>query len=270
MRALHRGWSAPALRHALERLATRPLLPDEFRLLKAWADAADKITIRHTILLETTDPEVITRLASTRRGRQLITRTHSPRTVEVDPTQLDRLTQRLIAQEGIPPKRETTTADPLPLDDSHSATAHLLTAIRVYQQLGDHLPLPVRIPQAVLDTLIASATPQDLATARLAAERTLDQLQPLLDGRAPFPPWIDTELPLTDIHQLITEALATGTFLDIDYYAASTDRLTHRLVEPYRLEGQSEDATPLLPHRLLPPGPVRAHLPSRSNTGHKE
>jgi hypothetical protein len=121
IKALHRGWSPPALLDALNRLANRPLTPQEITLLHAWTELADRVTIHHATLLETTDPDIINRLASTRRGRALIHRTLSPRAIVVDSIRLDQLVRRLTEQEGVPPKevgsrtyevREETRASP--------------------------------------------------------------------------------------------------------------------------------------------------------------
>src|SRR5262249_13040989 len=84
IRALHRGWAPVALVEALNGLAERPLNQEEKALLQAWTEAADRMVIHYATVLETNEPEIITRLASTRRGRELIHRTLSPRAVIVD------------------------------------------------------------------------------------------------------------------------------------------------------------------------------------------
>ena len=219
----------------------------ERKLLRHWAEQAGRLTIRPAMLLETSEPQVITRLASTRRGKALIQRTLSPRAVVVDPARLEQLVRRLIEQEGAPPQllisNEQLAKDGAGSLDSAGA-AHVWLALQVVQGLGRHIRLPVRTPQALLDRLAALATPADLAAAEIAAEQTLAALHPLFDGRAPFPPWSDDGLPEADSLPVIEAALAEGHNLDLHYYAASTDRLTHRLVEPYRLEWQGD--TPYL------------------------
>jgi hypothetical protein len=102
-RALHRGWSAPALLDALGRLAERPLTGQEKAALRAWAEAAGRMAVRRLTVLEVTDPAIISRLAATRRGRSLIVRSLSPRAVIVDEARLDQLLRRLTQQEGVPP-----------------------------------------------------------------------------------------------------------------------------------------------------------------------
>jgi hypothetical protein len=104
--ALHRGWSPQALLDALNRLAQWPLTGQETDLLRTWTDFAGRMTIGPAVLLETTDPDIITRLASTRRGRALIHRTLSSRAVVVNPAKLPQLIRRLTEQESVPPKAE--------------------------------------------------------------------------------------------------------------------------------------------------------------------
>ncbi len=55
-------------------------------------------------------------------------------------------------------------------------------------------------------------------------------------GRIPFPPWPEEGLPVEESLALIRQALAEGQALEMDYYTAGRDVLTHRVVEPYRLE----------------------------------
>jgi hypothetical protein len=55
-------------------------------------------------------------------------------------------------------------------------------------------------------------------------------------GRVPFPPYPEDGLPLAESLALIRQALAAGQALEMDYYTAGRDVITHRVVEPYRLE----------------------------------
>jgi hypothetical protein len=253
-RALHQGWSAPALLDALDGLAERPLTGQERATLRAWAEAAERTTIRRLTVLETSDPEVISRLASTRRGRSLIVRTLSPRAVVVDEARLDQLVRRLARQEGVPPAVGSKRAMPTSYPTSYSllptpgpsGAAHAWLALKVYQGLGRFIRLPARTPQALLEHLAALADPsgQALAAAETAAEAVLAALQDVMDGRATFPPWPEAGLPVEESLALIEEALANGQALEMDYYTAGRDALTHRVVEPYRLEwrGRSRGA----------------------------
>jgi len=232
IRALHRGWSPPALLDALNRLVERPLTPQEITLLHVWADLAERVIIRPATLLETSDPAIITRLASTRRGRALIRQTLSPRVIVVDPARLNQLVNRLTEQEGVPPKDEVRRMK----DETLYPSSFLWLTCRVYQELGRFLRLPVRLPQALLDQVAGLADSANLSAAESAAGQVLAELQQVIEGRAIFPAWPEAGLPLEETVPLIQTALASAQNLDLLYYTAGTDRLTRRVVEPYRLE----------------------------------
>jgi len=273
-RALHGGWSPPALLDALNELAGRPLTGQETVMVRAWAEAAERVTIRRLTLLETSDPQVIDRLAASRRGRSLIVRTLSPRAVVVDEARLDQLVRRLVQQEGVGPevgsrgvgsrgvgskgvgsreygreagsKGDTSTPYsllPTPYSllptPGPSGAAHIWLALKVYQGLGQYVRLPARTPQALLEHL-AQADPDALAAAETAAEAVLAAIQDAVAGRAPFPPWPEDGLPVEESLAVIQAALAEGRALEMDYYTAGRDVLTHRVVEPYRLEQRGE------------------------------
>jgi hypothetical protein len=235
--ALHRGHALPDLLDRLNRLADRPLTGEERMRLSEWAKAADRTVIRRLTVLETVDPDVIARLGGTRRGRRLIRRTLSRRAVVVDEGRLPLLVRRLARQEGIPPGVELPQA-PAPPDPAlgRGGAAHLWLAARVYQKLGRFIRLPVRLPQPLLEHLAALAEPGDLAAADAAVERALAALQDAIDGRAAFPAWVEPGLPVEETRALIDEAMAEGHNLEMAYYTAGREELTHRVVEPLRLE----------------------------------
>jgi proteasome accessory factor C len=106
--------------------------------------------------------------------------------------------------------------------------------------LGQLIRLPARTPQALLEVLAAVAGPADLAAAETAAEATLEALQEALVGRAPFPAWRESGLPVEASIAIIEEALAQGQAVEMDYYTAGRDVRTHRVVEPFRLERRND------------------------------
>lgn len=246
--ALHRGWTPTALIDALDRLTRQPLDGPTLALLRAWANLAEQTTLRPAMLLETRDPGVITRLASTRRGRQLIHRTHTPRLVEIDPAKTEQLLKRLTRQEGVPPQQigrrdrdRDREKSSLPLSLSPS---DLWLAAQVYQQLGQHLHLPARLPQTLFDHLAETLSDTDLAAANAAAEQTMAALQRLIDGYAAFPVWLEDALPESESLPVIEQALAQGHNLHLDYYSAGSNTRAHREIEPHRLEWRGD--TPYL------------------------
>jgi proteasome accessory factor C len=106
--------------------------------------------------------------------------------------------------------------------------------LKVYQGLGEIIRLPARTPQTLLEYLAALADEEDLAAAETAAEGVLNALREAIVGRAPFPPYPEDGLPVAESLALIRQAL------EMDYYTAGRDVLTHRVVEPYRLEQRGQ------------------------------
>jgi len=243
IRALHRGHRLPALLERLSRAAQRPLTGAEVAALTAWAKATDRMSIRRLTVLEVADPAVLARLSGTRRGRRHIQRTLSRRAVVVDEGRLPLLARRLTQQEDVPPRVEVAP-EAAPADPAlgHGGAAHLWMTAQVYRALGDFIRLPVRLPSGLLEHLAALAEPGRLAAAEAAAGRTLSALRDVLDGRAVFPIWTETTLPVEESLALVEEALAEGQALEMDYYTAGRDALTHRVVEPHRVEHRGDVA----------------------------
>ena len=239
--ALHRGHALPDLLGHLNELADRPLTGQERATLAAWAETAGRTVVRRLAVLETVDPGVIERLAQGRRGRRLIRRTLSRRAVVVDEGKLHLLVRRLTEQEGVPPRVELPPAGP-PADPAlgRGGAALLWMAAQLYRSLGLVIPLPARMPQKAMEHLEALAEPGDLAAAEAAAERALAAVQDAIDGRPPFPAWVERELPEEETLALIEEALDEGQWLEMSYYTAGRNELTHRVVEPLRTERQGK------------------------------
>jgi predicted DNA-binding transcriptional regulator YafY len=137
--------------------------------------------------------------------------------------------------------------------------------LKVYQGLGQFIRLPARTPQALLDYLASLADPDALASAEATAAMTLEALQEVVAGRAVFPPLVEPlaegGLPVEESLAVIKQALAEGMALEMDYYTAGRDELTHRQVEPYRLEwrGASRGAAR--------PGRAREEQPALGSPG---
>jgi hypothetical protein len=235
--ALHRGHALPDLLDRLERLADRSFTGQERATLAGWAENAERAVIRRLTVLEAADPQVIARLSQARRGRGLLRRTLSRRAVVVDEGRLPLLVRRLTEQEGVPPRVEAPPpAAPADPALGRGGAAHLWLAARVYQRLGRFIRLPARFPQELLEHLAALAEPGDLMAADAAAAQVLVALQDVLDGRAAFPAWVEPGLPVEETLALVQEALEEGSALEMAYYTAGREELTHRVVEPLRLE----------------------------------
>lgn len=236
-RALQRGESTADLLTRLNAIAQRPLHGAEVATLDAWARNARRMRIRRLTILEVDDPAIIARLQRTRRGRQLVLSTVSRRAVAVDEGKLPLLVRRLAAQEGAPPLVDLPpAAPPLSTELGSGGAALLWLAARVYCDLGDVLPLPARLPSDLLQHLAAQLAPDALSAAEASAQRVRTALQDALSGRLAFPALSRPTVDVAESLALIEDALAEGQALEICYYTAGRDEVTHRLVEPYRLE----------------------------------
>lgn len=247
--ALQRGHELPMLLERLNHIAQRPLSGGERAELSEWAAAADRMVIRRLTVLEVEDPAILARLSGARRGRKHILSTLGRRVVAVDEGRLPVLVRRLTRQEGMPPRVEVPPQELLAAPASEASlraslgrggAAHLWLAAKVYRALGQLIDLPAHLPHELLELLAALAEPGSLTAADVAFERTIEALQNAIIGRAAFPVWTEVELPVEESVALIEEALAQGHALEMDYYSAGREVLTHRVVEPQRLEYRGE------------------------------
>jgi hypothetical protein len=235
--ALQRGHERNMLLARLNGIAQRPLSGTERARLIAWAEEAGRMVIRRLTVLEVDDPAILARLSGKRRGRSHIVRTLGRRAVAVDEGRLDVLVRRLTKQEGVPPQVELPPEEP-PVDPSlgRGGAAQLWLAVKVYRALGRLVDLPVRLSHELVQHLASLAEPGALSASQVAYERAVAALEDAIQGRAAFPVWTETVLPVEESVALIEQALREGYALAMDYYTAGRDVVTHREVEPHRLE----------------------------------
>lgn len=235
--ALQRGHALNTLLARLNEVAQRPLSGTEIATLTEWAEDAERMAIRRLTVLEVDDPAILARLSEKRRGRSHIVRTLGRRAVAVDAGRLDVLVRRLTKQEGVPPQVELPPEEP-PVDPSlgRGGAAQLWLAVRVYRALGRLVDLPVRLSYELARHLASLAEPGALSASQVAYERAVEALEDAIQGRAAFPVWTEPVLEVEESVGLIEEALREGYALAMDYYTAGRDVVTHRVVEPHRLE----------------------------------
>jgi hypothetical protein len=237
-RAIQRGEPLTRLVHLLETATGRPVPQAVARSLDEWAREVSHITLRHVTLLETSEPALLSQLASERRTRAGILRTLSPRAVVLRESGLPTLIRRLERQ-GLAPRVEFS----LPAVAStrrkfdRPAIAHLYLAVRLNHQLSEVLPSACRTPYSILLDLEKQLSPRDRdLAAQLADEAAQQILHP------PHPPLLLGEgsgmgiLPVAEILTLIERAIQSGTPLQIVYYSPYRDEITTRAVEPHRIE----------------------------------
>jgi hypothetical protein len=232
-RARGRGAPLEEILGLLENVTGAPLPRRTRATLHDWDKRGAHLTISRVTLLETDDPALLSALTRQRRFRRRINRTLSPRALVLDEAGLDAAIAhlrragyhpRLI---GIPdqPRNSSAVAD-------HAA---LLLARSVYQGLARFIALPAPLPASIFIDLEQRLSPSAIAAAEAQAARVLDALAAALDGWTPLPspqPGHDQDT----LRPSIEAAIRDGQLLRLAYWTAGRGELTHRLVEPYRLE----------------------------------
>ena len=224
-------------------------------------------------MLESPDPDLIRNLAQERGIRACFDRTLSPRAVTIIEDQLPTLLRRLAWRDitpniqgslGTPNKSSAGTKNGAAEFDQ-ATLAHLYLSAKLCHLLPDVLPIPYRLPFAVLTEIEQQLSPHDRALAQTIINRTLTDLArqqsqisaanhthnaiineaDIQDDDWPQPPtaYVQYFAP-------IEQAIANGTALTITYHSPEHDGLTQRTIEPLRLE-QSGPRTYLIAHCQL-------------------
>jgi hypothetical protein len=124
---------------------------------------------------------------------------------------------------------------------SEAEAAFLLAAARVYQALGDEIPLPGHPPDDLLLWLSAELSHEQEAAASYLADETMKRLRMLLQGYDGLPAWYSPQQeknPLATIRQ----ALETKQLLEISYWTPACGQALERRVKPYFLEKRGDYA----------------------------
>jgi len=222
----------------LSRASGRPLDATEYAILAGWAAAPAPITIHRLTVLEAADPAQLTALTTRRALRPLLGRTLNRRLVVIPERHLARLVGRL-RRLRIPHRLtlpDTAGAGPRPGKQKLSDSGYLYLAGLVFQQLNRFTDLPLRLPAAVLDQIAANLAPETASDLHALAEELLARLQTAFDGYSGPP--LDNPHPvnLADIQAPLAAAIAGEHSVELTYWTAWRGELTHRRVDPYRLE----------------------------------
>ena len=259
-RALAHGVPARAIQHHIE-TALGKRLPHAFiRQLHAQQRQTQHLTLSRVLLLESTDPNLITNLAQQRGIKQCIDRTLSPRAVTVPDDQLPTLLRRLAWRDLTPAIQSTVALSALAPPNPAAAKsfdqptlAHLYLSARLCHVLPDVLPIPYRLPFAVLADLEKQLSRHDRALVQVTLDRCLADLaraQPRPTDEDDASSADDDDWPIaTPAHAQhlarIEHALANSAALALTYYSPQHDGLTQRTIEPLRIE-QSGPCTYLI------------------------
>jgi hypothetical protein len=233
--ALASGTTFDSVLQLLSTVSGRPLDATAYAVLAGWAATPAPITIRRLTVLETTDPGQLSALTARRALRPLLGRTLNRRLVVIPDHHLPRLVGRL-RRLRIPHRLTLPDAVTQPGKHKLSDSGYLYLAGLVFQQLGRFTDLPVRLPAAVLDQVAATLAPETASDLHALAEELLARLQTAFDGYSGPP--LDNPHPvnLADAEARLAAAIAAEQSVELTYWTAWRGELTHRRVDPYRLE----------------------------------
>jgi len=236
-RALQRGHTVSGLLALLEQ-AAGPLPPHLVAACHRWAEELEELTIRRVVILETRDPELLQALTSQRRLRETLNETFSARAIRVNAERLPALLRRL-ERRGLVPQLDLPPEIPAPPAGlSPAEQVEIAAALRVYAQLAENLGTPLKPPHTLNRTWQAQLTPSQ----RDAAEQRAETLFRALQQAAPPPTEDWLPIPTGPILALLEQAIADQGTLSFTYYTAGRAAISHRQVDPLRLEWHGDIA----------------------------
>ena len=242
--ALERGYALEAIGRLLGEVRHQPLSAAEYAILRGWTLIPAPLTLRQLTILEADTPERLTDAVARPTIRPFVRRTLGRRAVVVDFRQVPQLVTRLhrlgIALHVlVPGVALDPDGAPRPAGQSIStqlsSPAHLLLAGLVYRQLSRFVGLPVTVPTAVLDELMTQLSPAAAADVQALAEEVLNRVQQAFDGYSD-PPLDNPFAQDTTVLPALQRAIADSTSITFSYWTAGRGELTHRTVDPYRIE----------------------------------
>ncbi len=236
-RALQDGAPVERLLTVLE-AAAGPLPPLVVGTLYRWAAAVNRLRVRRITVLEAQEAELLQTLTTERRIRETLLETLSARAVRVDAAQLDALLRRLAHRE-LYPRVDVPSPDAQPPSElSAEERSTIGAALALYATLADRLGADLRPPHTLARQWRRRLTDAE----RDAADRQVERLRNAL--RQATPPPTEDHLPVpTGRHLTVLEqAIAAGATVELRYYTAGRDHVTHRRVDPLRLEWRGEVA----------------------------
>lgn len=233
--AIAAGMSLAQILHDLEQALGRPASHRQRRQLKAWADAAQQVTLRAATLLETDSAPRMGLLRSRRHLRPLLGRALSPTVSEVNPAHLDALRRSLAALGLSLAETPGAAGDGESVAQPADAASLLLTAALVLNGLGAHVPLPIRLPAELMEALGRANPAAQNEAAHLHAQAILADVAAALAGYLRLPP--RQHAPEEErIMARLQEALAAQAEITIVYWAADQEQPTQRRITPYYFE----------------------------------
>jgi hypothetical protein len=236
IRAREQGGTWQDLLAALTR-HTAPLTPTQRDNLRNQFQRIATVSLQPSLLLKTPDASIMTELWHTPSTRSHLGSHLSPDLAVVQtpsPAALVKAlhTQGLAVQSSAPVSPRSSTS--LLPGDAYWLTVSFL----VHSYLARRLGLTSAPPTAILETVVLSLEPAQLATAQAAATQAIARLEQALDGPSPVSPAISEETLVRRLEAAIHE----GQTVHLRYWAAARGEVTDRQVEPQRIEWRGEHA----------------------------
>lgn len=224
-RAVEQGYSADEIIRDLSVVCHHPLTVTSARQIERWHREAHRLTLCPMLVLTAHDRDTLTRIRSDWRLRPLLGEVLSPHHVAVKPSAADTLRQRL-DRRGLPVTRLESELTPESDTTTLSEAEYLALAARIYQRLGDLIPLKVRLPSAVIHMLDVRAEALDPLV-----DEVIDALRGTLSGHQIVAGGIE-QSDHHAIRQAVERALDDGTPLRMEYHSPALGQTTIRMVEP--------------------------------------
>ena len=230
--AARRGCGVPFIQWLLETACRAPLPPRRQNQLRQWARRAHTYQLRPVWLLSTARPEQLQNIARSKRLRAHFSQQIAPRHAIVAP-QIAPGLEKWLAARQYPLSRPSEPANQPP-PAPPTPTSYQWLGLRLLTDLGQLIPLPCPPPHAELEALPARTPPDEQPRLDALAQQIIAGLRNAIRGRdAFFPAARDVPPGWPDI---IRQAIARETDLEIAYQALGDHKPTHRRVTPLRLE----------------------------------
>lgn len=234
----------------LEAATAAPLEPEHRTRLREWLGRARAYRLRGPLLL-TTHPEQLAGLYATRRLRPYLIEQISPRCALFDHAGLPALRRRLAVlgfpldtaspgaagRQALAPDVTPTLAQSATPHAGSDLAAHWL-GLRLLAGLQRYIRLPVPPTHESLDRLSATLSAGDVAVLEAQADRLLEELHAVVQGRDAFFPARHT--PPAALTARLRAAIAAEETITIDYCPTGAAEAKRHVVEPLRLEQRDE------------------------------
>lgn len=230
-RAVSQGYDAAQIAGVLARLTGGPLPTALLDQIAHWERRRRQLVLRTMTVLTSPDADLLARLRQDRALREMFAEPLSAHHAAVFPHADEPLRQRL-ERRGFPVTAVLAPTLPEPGGSLSPSTAeYVWLAVQVYRDLGAFIPLPVRIPAAVLDepgACLADARADALVQTAAAVRESLART---LAGVSALPAPAVTDDPAT-IRAAVQAAYEQQGTLTIEYFSPAYGAPAIRTLAP--------------------------------------